>query len=229
MKIFLIVIIVLTAILLIPVSAKAKYDNAVFLEIRYLFFKKTILPKPPKKAAAAKKSSSAPKKKKPKKPKPDKPKRKIPLGVWEIIELIPKAVEMLLPPIRKLLKRTVIGGFSLEMVVLGDDAADTAIKFGKVNGAVFYAAAVLDRVMTLKTKRIDIHPGFTAEKSEIRAEGEVKAYPLAVIIAAVQLGVSALILLIPALKKKKRKTIQNKTQTGKEEPNGKEKSSGRSS
>ena len=150
-----------------------------------------------------------------------------------MIELLPKAVEKLIPPIRKLLKRTVVGKFSLTVTVVGSDAADTAIKFGKINGAVFYAVALLDRIMTLKVKNVDITPGFAAEQSEFKASAKIKAYPLALLIAAVQLGVSALILLIPAVKQRKRKNRAANTASAqindrKDDRNGEEKSVGRS-
>ncbi len=225
MKIALIVLLLLTLILLIPVKARFGYDGETALDIKYLFIKKKILPKPPKGEKRAVKPGRR------KEPKPAKPKRKFPLTVWDMPELVPKAVDMLLPPVRKLLKRTVIAGFKLDIVVVGSDAADTAVKFGKLNGAVVYAVALLDRIMTFKAKRINIYPGFTFEKSDLRAEGDLKAYPLAVLIAAVQLAVFALILLIPVLIKKKKnkaKAAQIKNDDRKDDSNGKEKPIGRS-
>ena len=67
MKILLIVLVVIIAVLLIPVSASGGYDGEPSLEIRYLFLKKRILPKTEETAdkAASKKASKA-KKAKPK-------------------------------------------------------------------------------------------------------------------------------------------------------------------
>jgi len=226
MKIFLMILLLLTLFLLIPVKAEMRYDGELFLAVRYLFVKKNILPKKPE----TEKKAAKPKKKA-KKPKPDKPRRKFPLKAGEMLSLLPKAVDMLLPPVRMLLKRTVIAGFGLDVVVVGSDAADTAIKFGKVNGAVVYAVALIDRIVTLKAKRINIYPGFTFEKSDIRAEGDVKAYPLAVLIAAVQLAVYGLILLVPTLVQKKKikaKAAKIKNDDRKDDGNGKEEPVGRS-
>lgn len=225
MKILLIILTAVTAFLMLPVTASGGYDGKAQLEIKYLFFRKQLLPKPEK--------TKPDKTKKAKADKPVKPKRKFPLTVKDMIGLLPQAIERLIPPIRKLLKRTVIGKFSLQMTVVGSDAADTAIQFGKVNGAVFYTVALLDRIMTLKVKNVDIIPGFTAEQSGFKLSAKIKAYPLALLIAAVQLGISALIMLIPAVRRRKRKNIAAKAAASqindrKDDLNGEEKSVGRS-
>ena len=224
MKIAIIVLLMLTLVLLIPVTAEARYDGEMFLSVKYLFLKKKILPKVPKEKTAKKKKA-------PKKTKPDRPKRKFPFTVREMLELAPKAVDRLLPPVRRLLKRTVIASFELDAVIVGSDAADTAIKFGKLNAAAVYAVALVDRIVTLKAKRINIYPGFTYEKSDFRACGDIKAYPLAVLIAAVQLAVYGLMLLIPELAKKKKnkaKADRINNNDRKDDSNGKEEPIGRS-
>ena len=226
MKILLIVIAVIIAFLLIPVTVSGGYDIQPALEIKYLFYKKTVFPKPEKTEGGTAKKKAKP-------AKAAKHKKKFPLTVGDMIELLPKAVDRLIPPVRKLLKRTVVGKFSLSMTVVGSDAADTAIKFGKINGAVFYAVALLDRIMTLKVKNVDIIPGFAAEQSEFKASATMKAYPLALLIAAIQLGISALILLIPAIKERKRKNraanaASTQINDRKDDRNGEEKSVGRS-
>ena len=225
MKIFLIILAALIAFLMIPITVSGGYDKEAALEIRYLFYKKTIFPKPDQ-------TQTKTKKKKEKPAEGSKPKKKFPLTVWDMIELLPKAVEKLIPPIRKLLKRTTVGRVSLEMTVVGADAADTAIQFGKINGAVFYAVALLDRVMTLKVKNVDITPGFAAEQSSFKVSAKLKAYPLVILIAAVQLGLKSLMLLIPAVKERKRKNkaaaAAAQINDRKDDCNGEEKSVGRS-
>ena len=67
---------------------------------------------------------------------------------------------------------------------------------------------------------------------DFKASAKLKAYPLVLLIAAVQLGITALILLIPAVKERKRK---NKAAAAaiqindrKDDCNGEEESVGRS-
>ena len=73
MKIALIILLLLIAVLLIPVKVWFRYDGEAAVDIKYLFFKKSLLPKKPaaEKGAKGKEGSSA---KKQKKTKPDKPK-----------------------------------------------------------------------------------------------------------------------------------------------------------
>jgi len=224
-KIFLAVLAVLILILLIPVRVVASTTPEMTAELRYLFFKKRLYP-------LEKKEKKEKKAKKPKKEKPEKePKKKkgFPLTVKEIIALLPKAFSKLIPPIKKLLRRTTIAKFHLKMVVVGSDAAETAIKFGKTNAAVVNAVALIDRIFTLRAKQIDIIPGFESLESEFEGSGEVRAIPLAALIAAVSLGINLLILLLPPLiAKKKNKKSEIKENTRKDENDGKEESAQRS-
>lgn len=222
MKIFLAVLAVLILILLIPVRVVASTTPEMTAELRYLFFKKRLYP-------LEKKEKKAKKPKKEKPPKEPKKKKGFPLTVKEIIALLPKAFSKLIPPVKKLLRRTTIAKFRLKMVVVGSDAAETAIKFGKTNAAVVNAVALIDRIFTLRAKQIDIIPGFESLESEFEGSGEVRAIPLAALIAAVSLGINLLILLLPPLMaKKKNKKSEIKENTRKDENDGKEESAQRS-
>ncbi|MBP0980588.1 MAG: DUF2953 domain-containing protein [Oscillospiraceae bacterium] len=222
MKIFLAVLAVLILILLIPVRVVASTTPEMTAELKYLFFKKRLYP-------LEKKEKKAKKPKKEKPPKEPKKKKGFPLTVKEIIALLPKAFSKLMPPVKKLLRRTTIAKFRLKMVVVGGDAAETAIKFGKTNAAVVNAVALIDRIFTLRAKQIDIIPGFESLESEFEGSGEVRAIPLAALIAAVSLGINLLILLLPPLMaKKKNKKSEIKENTRKDENDGKEESAQRS-
>ena len=222
MKIFLAVLAVLILILLIPVRVVASTTPEMTAELKYLFFKKRLYP-------LEKKEKKAKKPKKEKPPKEPKKKKGFPLTVKEIIALLPKAFAKLMPPVKKLLRRTTIAKFRLKMVVVGGDAAETAIKFGKTNAAVVNAVALIDRIFTLRAKQIDIIPGFESLESEFEGSGEVRAIPLAALIAAVSLGINLLILLLPPLMaKKKNKNSEIKENTRKDENDGKEESAQRS-
>lgn len=95
-----------------------------------------------------------------------------------------------------LLRRTGLARVSLRLVVKGEDAAATALRFGRANAAVYSATAALDRIFSLRVERIEIIPGFSAEQEEYSCSGEIRLFPLAVLIAALQLGFWTLIALI---------------------------------
>ena len=60
MKILLIVIAVIIAFLLIPVTVSGGYDSQPALEIKYLFYKKTVFPKPEKTEGVTAKKKAKP-------------------------------------------------------------------------------------------------------------------------------------------------------------------------
>lgn len=224
MKIFLAVLALLILILLIPIRVVFYTKPEITAKLRYLLLEKQLYP------FAEKKKAKAPKPQKEKTEKEEKPKKKgFPLSAKETVSLLPKAFSRLITPVKKLLRRTTIANFSLEMTVAGDDAADTAIKFGKTNAAVVNGIALIDRIFTLRAKRIDIIPGFESGENSFEISGEVRAVPLAVLIAAVSLGINLLILLLPVLMSKKRnKKTDIKDVDRKEENHGKEESAQRS-
>lgn len=97
---------------------------------------------------------------------------------------------------QRLLRRTGLARVSLRLVVKGEDAAATALRFGRANAAVYSTVAALDRIFFLRVEQIEIIPGFAAEQEEYSCSGEIRLFPFAVLIAALQLGFWTLIALI---------------------------------
>lgn len=218
MKIFLAIVILLILVLLIPVKLRWNTSPEITVRISYLFFKKQLLP-----AGEKAEKSKEPQKEKEEKPEKEKKKKEPPLSKKDILSLLPKAWKRLLAPIKRLLRRTTIADLRLKMVVAGDESAETAIKFGKTNAAVVNAIAVIDRIFTLKLRQADIIPGFESCQSSFECSGEVRAVPLAVLIAAVSLLINALILLLPVIiSNKKRRAKAAADDMRKEDDNGKE-------
>lgn len=77
-------------------------------------------------------------------------------------------------PLRRLLKATRINGFRLRVIVGGDDAAATAIKFGGVNAAAGSAMAFLDGCFTLRKPVYDISCDFMSEETYTECEFTAK-------------------------------------------------------
>lgn len=223
MKIFLVLTALLLLLMLIPVRAAFFTEPCFTAEIKYLFFKKRLFPiekgkrdKKPKKTKSRKASEK----------KHGSKSRSPMLTKKQMISLLPKAYKRMLPPIKRLLKRTTIARLSLKMTVCGEDAAETAVKFGRMNAAVVNAVSIVDKIFSLKVKEIDIIPDFESCESSFKASGELRLIPLAALAAAVSLAANALCLLLPVLAEK-RKAHAEKSSVGKEENDGKEESAGR--
>jgi len=178
-------------VLLIPAVVRfSQREGERRLEARWLFVKKTILPAPEKESA-----SEAEKKKKKhaeehKKTDPVAALRDNP--ITDLIEEGTALVGKCARPVRRLFRRTTVAKLSLRLVAVGRDAADTAIRYGRYQTVIPYTVALLDRTVRLRPERIDVIPGFAAEKETFSLSGEVRLIPLAVLLAAANLALCAL-------------------------------------
>ena len=59
------------------------------------------------------------------------------------------------------------------MLIVGEDAGDTAMKYGYICSALYPAVSFIDSNMKLKKKLIDIEPGFTEKETKIFALGTI--------------------------------------------------------
>lgn len=178
----------LLLLLLLPVrvTAKAATGQEPTATLHYLFFSVLLYPRPERPAP------KQPEKKKQPKEKGEQPKRDLKPLLMQLLSRF----ERLSRPVQRLLRRTGLARFFLRLVVVGEDAAATALRFGRANAAVYSAVAVLDRIFALRVRQIEIIPGFTAEREEYSFSGEARVVPLAALIAALQLGFWALVALI---------------------------------
>lgn len=223
MKIFAAILLLLILVLLVPVRLYVNSAPEITVTVKYFWFKKGILPKGEKRAK---------KKDMPKKPKTEKKKarkkRQISYTLQEVLDLLQMLRHRASPSVRRLLRRTTVAKFRLRMIVAGQDAADTAIKFGKVNAQVFTAVALVAEIIRLKADQIEILPGFGVAKSETSYSGEMRLSPLALLVAGAQIGFWSLVSAVPLYLKSRKNNISKKTAGGdaaevrKEDQNGKE-------
>lgn len=224
MKIFGFVLLLIVLLLMVPVIVHLDSAPQLTVTVKYLWFKKGILPKSEKNTEKKKESSDSktPKKKK------AREKRQLSYKLEEIFELLQKLQQRTSPAVRRLLRRTSLGKFRMRMVVVGEDAADTAIKFGKVNAQVFTAVAFVAGLIKLKADQVEILPGFGASQSEMSYSGVARLSPLTLLVAGVQIGFWALASALPMfLRSRKNKTSKKTGGDGaadprKEDQNGKE-------
>ena len=102
----------------------------------------------------------------------------------------------------------------LHLVVAAEDAAETAIRFGKVNAGVYSAYAVAQQLFNLERPDISIRPDFTSEKGLVDFAARGRVLPVVVLAAAIRIGAAFLV-----------KTIQRRTQNRQTNPQGPEASS----
>lgn len=181
---------VLAAVLLllcIPVSFTAAYRTGEPPEayLRWLFF--TIdLTKEPKERGA--------KRKKPPKPREEKPKAaKKPLEFSELLGVVVDLLSSLRGGAGMLVRNFVFYRIHLYMVVAGEDAADTAMAYGRVNAVVYTAYALALGFLRIEKPDIQIRPDFTAEEGKVDFASRARLTPLVALGAAIRIGCAFLV------------------------------------
>ncbi len=167
------VILLLVFPFLIPVRVIGHYDGTFEMYIKYLFIKIKLFPK-------EKKDKKEKKPKKPKKEKPQKeksPKEKKPenskepkgniflnfynnQGFEGVLQLIADTLSAVGGIFSGTFKHFVFRELYLSMKIAGSDAADTAVKYGKISSAVFPAMGYICSKARVKKYDIDLQPDF---------------------------------------------------------------------
>ncbi|MFV0496568.1 MAG: hypothetical protein ACK5L0_00145 [Candidatus Fimivivens sp.] len=221
MTVFGCILLLIVLFLMVPVIVHIDSAPKLTITVQYLCFKKGILPKSDKATGKKKARPRAKKKKK------ERKKRALSYTLQELLSLLQTLQRRTSPAVRRLLRRTSLAKFRLRMIVVGEDAAQTAIKFGKTNAQVYNAVAWVKEIIRLKADQIEILPGFGVSRSERSYSGIVRLAPLALLVAGVQIVfwgmISALPLLLKSSKKKTSKNVGGDAAAlRKEDKNGKE-------
>lgn len=184
MRVLLIVIAVILILLMCPLKVFLDYDGDLKLNLGYLFLKFQLVPPKPKKK---KKKKPEEKKEKEKKPEEEKKEEKKPgtfqrlmnkHGIDGLIEILKEVVSIVVDFLRDFAKHLYVTRCNIRICIVGNDAADTAIKYGYVCSAVYPLISVLEQNSVLKKHYTDISAGFLAEKTAAEMEMTFKIRPL---------------------------------------------------
>ena len=177
--ILLVIVFLIGFILFCPFSIELIYQDEVKLKVGYIFPLFKVLPQKPK--------PEKPEKKKPEK----KPKKKNPVleftkkqGLDGIIELLKEITGIILKLVDTI-RRHLVMKTRLDLLVVGSDPADTAMKFGYACSAIYPLLSLIDRHTKLKRHEEYIDAGFEAEKTQVRFILKAHIIPVFVIIGAV--------------------------------------------
>ena len=177
--ILLVIVFLIGFILFCPFSIELIYQDEVKLKVGYIFPLFKVLPQKPK--------PEKPEKKKPEK----KPKKKNPVleftkkqGLDGIIELLKEITGIILKLVDTI-RRHLVMKTRLDLLVVGSDPADTAIKFGYACSAIYPLLSLIDRHTKLKRHEEYIDAGFEAEKTQVRFILKAHIIPVFVLIGAV--------------------------------------------
>lgn len=208
----------------VKVKITAEYGEAFSLDVKWLFIKLHIFPqteeqKAKREAKKAKKEEE--KKKKKKKPeeekkeedKPSEPKKNIFKEFYEnqgfgaTVELIQTAAAQLGGFMGSIYRAFVIENLKLLLKVSsGDDAAQNAIKYGKVCSAVYPSMGFICSNMKVKKYEVNVVPDFISQENKAQFALSLSVRPIkltnAVVVLAFRLLFKVLLKLLKGSKKK---------------------------
>lgn len=102
-----------------------------------------------------------------------------------LIDMIEEISKLALGIFKRLFFHIIIDNIYMNIVVVGDDAADTAVKYGYACASIFSAANIVTNIANCKKKSINIIPGFDEESSKIEVLIKFHIKPIFVIFTAI--------------------------------------------
>ncbi|MBQ7653941.1 MAG: DUF2953 domain-containing protein [Clostridia bacterium] len=108
------------------------------------------------------------------------------------------------------IKHLVVSELFLEMIVAGDDSADTGEKFGKISAAVYPSLAFLFSKLKIRKRNIVLRPDFLAEKSAAKFRVKIRFKPFWLLNSTIYAALKLLVqfINISAVNSKARSTKQ---------------------
>lgn len=169
----------LTLLCLVKLRFTAVYTDTLSVKLKVLFLEYTLVPfeKKPKK----KRKKKIPKKKKETDDKKDKKEKKPSLvkklsdkkGVDGLISMLTEVVKLAGSTLKGLFTNIVIERFDLSLTVVGEDAADTALKYGKLCSVVYSAVSVICSTAKCSDYNVSVTPDFDDEaKMKVFADSQ---------------------------------------------------------
>ena len=104
---------------------------------------------------------------------------------YDKLVLLVKTLKSLLVKFQKLLKHTVVKNFNFNISICGNDAADTAIKYGKVCSVVYPLSTLLGECVNFKPKNISVYSNFSGGQTEFNLDFTVSTKLIYIIYFAV--------------------------------------------
>ena len=180
-------------VLSIPVVLDLEYTDAVRCKVSWLFLKFDLYPFPEKK----KKEEKPKEEKKEEKPEPKKENFLKTFynnqGLAGVIELLNNCVAALKRfSVKFIMRAVIIKKFRLDIHITEDDAAATAIKYGKVCSALYPSLGFICSNMKVKDYKVNVFADYCGEKTTVEFVTKTAFIPRALINAGIALVFSLL-------------------------------------
>lgn len=207
------IIVLLLLLLLCPLAVSYSYDKSQKLEIKCLFLRFKLLPKPKKSDKSDKNAQ---------KEKNEKPKKKRGflgqniseikevannLSFSEILEASVYILKKTCLALKRLCKFVVVKHFVLNVSISDPDFAKAGVKFGRYNAYIYTSLKFFDHFLKFKSMNVSIVPDFTEEKSKFDFDVRFSVPLLFLIIISAAFAINCL-KLYSKLKKQTKTEVQ---------------------
>lgn len=153
-------IVFFAALLSCPVTLSAEFNEKFSLRVSFLFLRYTVVPPKEKKKKAEVSEAEAPKKN-----------RLYELynakGLSGFLKVLKEAANIASEAAQEIFRHTVFRRFWLKISVCGEDAADAALNYGHVCGAVGSGVGLLLGHSKVVDCRVDVLPDFSSRESSV--------------------------------------------------------------
>lgn len=173
----------------IPVYFELRFKEKLCLKIKYLKFSFSVFPKEEKynkiEEKIDNKNENLKLEKKRKKKENYISKLFKQKGLLGILNILKELAALSTETTKKVFLKILIDTINLDIMVVGEDACDTALKTGKIKS--FISLYLLKMVKDINKNRynVNIYPGFSAEKTEIDLYARIHFKPISILNIAV--------------------------------------------
>lgn len=152
----------------------AEYNDELSVWIKIAFFKLPLIPQKPKKKKKKPKKKKVQEKKEPEKQENVLKNFIKEKGLSGIINILKQIATLATETLKDLFKRVTIVSIKLNLQIAGEDAADTAIKYGYCCSVIFPAVSAILSVVKYKERNIQVVPDFS-DDPETKIDGRLVA------------------------------------------------------
>lgn len=189
------ILLVIFLLLLMPVRLKVCYKDDFRCTIKIGFVKIQLYPQKPKNKKKKKKPEKTEKK-----PESEEKKKESLIkekGISWLFDLIKKVADLAAGALKDFFRHIIVKRLMLSISIAGNDAADTAVKYGYCCSAVYPAFGIIAGAVKCKSYGVDISPDFEENaKSAVNMELEAKIKILWLLALVLKHGYKGLKLLI---------------------------------
>ena len=181
--IILIIIVFLVFVFISPIYVTVLYEDELLLKLRFLCFSFKFNSNKGSEENS-KDDSDKPNKKEKKISKPKKESKKSLLdtikenGIFNSTKIFKELMVIILKRVKKFMTHIKANLVDINYVIVGEDASDTAIKYGVISSIAYYLQSLFYTNKILKKSKVNIIPGFNYQESclELRFKASVRIF-----------------------------------------------------